>query len=161
MKKQESYFIEKVARFLTILENNYPDIISISRLKKEFGKDYERIIKYLHGERELKKQLITGNKDGWRINNWNLEEVQKLISRSINENILKEQNKFNRAIALTGLIIALIQIFGFVAVDYQKIAEQTHYLYQLIFLITVGVFITISAGLLTKELFDLYLKKYN
>ena len=159
MKKQEDIFIKKVVEFLMVLENNYPNIVRISKLKKEFDNDYGRIVSYLHGERDTRKQLITGNNEGWRINNWNLDEVQALISRSVSEDIIKNQTKFNKIIAITGIMVALIQIFRFAGIDYQEIATKTHTWWQLIFLVTVGIFIPILAGLLTKELVDTYTKK--
>lgn len=159
MKKQENIFIKKVVEFLMVLENAYPEIVSISKLKKDFGKDYERIVKYVHDERDTAKQLITGNKNGWRINNWKLDEVQKLISRSVHEDVVKEQSRFNKIIAITAIMVGLMGLFKFVGVDYREIANKTHNWPQLTFLITVGIFVTIFAGLLTKELIEVYIKK--
>ncbi len=159
MKKQEGIFIKKIVEFLMVLENNYPNLVSIPKLKREFGKDYERIVKYVHDERDTTKQLITGNKNGWRINNWKLDEVQKLISRSVHEDVVKEQTRFNKIIAITAIIVGLMGLFKFVGLDYREIANNTHNWQQLTFLITVGIFVVIFAGLLTKELINVYIKK--
>ena len=90
-------FIKKVAKFLMALENIYPNLISIEELKEIFGEeDYERIVNYLRSGISDRDHLIIGDKSGWRINNWNIERVQKFISRVVQEDSILEQVQVQR-----------------------------------------------------------------
>lgn len=89
-------FIKKVAKFLMALENVYPELIGIKELKKIFEKDYERIVNYLRSGKSESDHLIIGNGSGWRISNWNIERVQKFISRVVQEDSILEQVELQR-----------------------------------------------------------------
>ena len=89
-------FIKKVAKFLMDPENVYPEKIEIEKLKGKFGEDYDRIVNYLESGKSETDSLIGGDDNGWRISNWNIERVQKFISRVIQEDSILEQVQLQR-----------------------------------------------------------------
>ncbi|MBW2989300.1 hypothetical protein KY358_03200 [Candidatus Woesearchaeota archaeon] len=157
--KKSKIFIKEVVRFLMILENNYGSLVSIDILKKEF-KDYNRIISYLYTDREKEDELIGGNGKGWKIHAWNLDKIQELISRSVNEDLvyeqkecIKKQKRFNRLIALTGSIIAFVTLWNF----FEEFLNKD-FSVELIAFILIVILVIFLFFMLAKESFGIYLE---
>ncbi len=143
-------FIRIVTRFLKKLENRFGEPVSVQELKKEFREDYGRVVKYLHGHRRSVYQLITGKTNvNWQINNDDraLDRVQDIISRQVNEEILKRQSGLQKEqISLNFMLVTITLVLGLaVLLD----VVDSSYRKYIILLISFLIFIVLGFWLRT------------
>lgn len=148
-------FIKKIVDFLILLENEYPNHVDKEILQNKFDTDYARIVEYLTRIGKDGRQLIIQNneKTGWRLNNWYTMEIQEIIGRSINEDLLREQsvlwkkqNYFNLVIAVTGGIVSLLMLFDFTFKYFNLKIENFPPLFQaVVFIFFIILIISIVA----------------
>ena len=106
----DDIFIKKVAHFLMELENRFGECVPIDELRKKYGDDYTRIIRYLQSGKSSTDHLISGNEDCWTINNWNFNKVQELITRVIQEDSILKQVEIMKQTRNVYIIMTLATI---------------------------------------------------
>jgi len=150
-------FIKKIIDFLVLLENEYPNHVDKEILQNKFGTDYARIVEYLTRRGKDEENLIMENneKTGWRLNNYYTEKTQEIISRSINEDLLREQtqlwdkqNYFNLVIAVTGSVVSLLMLFDFTVKyfnikinDFHPLVQALIFIFILLLIFIIGNFV--------------------
>lgn len=143
IKNKKEPFIRIVTRFLKKLENRFGEPVGVQELKKEFRDDYERVIKYLHSHRRSDYKLITGTAGvNWQIHNDDraLDRVQDIISRQVNEEILKRQSGLQKEqISLNFMLVTITLVLGLAVLLDVVDSSYRKYVIWLISVLTIFV----------------------